>query len=134
MSIVFTRRALEHEDVVSYGEVVQATLGGGGQRLVEALLIISQTGVLTAGSQALRSRNLPDVHHEHPLADRGAGRLKLCSSSRRQASWPSHCRQTVPVPTPRACPCPVLMTELPAGVSVTETLTMILHLIARSHH
>jgi len=30
--------------VVSYGEVVQATLGGGGQRLVEALLIISQTG------------------------------------------------------------------------------------------
>ena len=31
---------------MSYGEVVQATLGGGGQRLVEALLIISQTGEL----------------------------------------------------------------------------------------
>ena len=34
--------------MVSYGEVVLATLGPGGQRLVEALLIISQTGALTA--------------------------------------------------------------------------------------
>ena len=39
-----TGRALEHEDVVSYGEVTLATLGPGGQRLVEVLLIVSQTG------------------------------------------------------------------------------------------
>jgi len=38
------RRALEHEDVVSYGEVTHATLGRKGQRLVEVLLIISQAG------------------------------------------------------------------------------------------
>jgi len=44
--------------VVSYGEVVQATLGGGGQRLVEALLIISQTGELTPGTLQAHSEYL----------------------------------------------------------------------------
>ena len=41
-------RALEHEDVVSYGEVTRATLGTLGQRLVEVLLIISQAGAAPA--------------------------------------------------------------------------------------
>lgn len=37
-------RALEHEDVVSFGEVTHATLGRAGQRLVEVLLLVSQGG------------------------------------------------------------------------------------------
>lgn len=37
-------RSLEEHGVVSYGEVTRHTLGRGGQRLVDTLLIISQTG------------------------------------------------------------------------------------------
>ena len=38
------RRHLEEHGVVSYGEVTRHTLGRGGQRLVDALLLISQIG------------------------------------------------------------------------------------------
>ena len=41
-------RALEHEEVVSFGEVTHATLGRRSQRLVEVLLLISQGGFCTA--------------------------------------------------------------------------------------
>ena len=37
-------RALEEHGVVSYGEVTRHTLGRSGQRLVDTLLIVSQTG------------------------------------------------------------------------------------------
>lgn len=37
-------RHLEEHGVVSYGEVTRHTLGRSGQRLVDSLLIISQTG------------------------------------------------------------------------------------------
>lgn len=50
-------RALEEHGVVSYGEVTRHTLGRSGQRLVDTLLIISQTGAIS--SEPDRTRSLP---------------------------------------------------------------------------
>ena len=48
-------RALEEHGVVSYGEVTRHTLGRSGQRLVDTLLIISQTGAASSQPHDMRS-------------------------------------------------------------------------------
>ena len=61
-------RKLEHRGIVSFSEVARATLGPVGQRVVETLLVLSQTGAKVWSRFLVTTLRLT-VCHVHVLAN-----------------------------------------------------------------